>query len=158
MIEKNFGNRIKLAREKNNLTRTQFANLLGISNSFLSELENNKANPSKTLILLISEKYSISDEWLESGKGPMAREKVTDDELIPTSIESLAGDDQKIIDIVRILKSDPGAREVIYEILDEDKRASRVANTVKRFLNRRVELSLKFPGLQDNGGEDNSDQ
>jgi len=150
MIENNFGNRIKLVREKNNLTRTNFANLLGISTSFLSELENNKANSSRTLILLISEKFSINDKWLESGKGSMVREERTDNEIIPSPLESLADDDQKIIDIVRILKSDPGAREVIYEILDEDKRAARVANTVKRFLNRRVELSLKFPGESGN--------
>jgi len=69
-------------------------------------------------------------------------------------IESLARDDQKIMDIVRILKADPAAREVIYEILDEDKRAARVANTVKRFQNRRVELSLKFPGEGDNTKEE----
>ena len=48
------------------------------------------------------------------------------------------------------LRSDPAAREVIYEILDEEKRAARVANTVRRFLNRRVELSLKFPGESGN--------
>ena len=71
----------------------------------------------------------------------MEKERVNADEV--------ANEDQKIIDIVRILKADPAAREVVYEILDEDKRAARVANTVKRFLNRRVELSLKFP----NGGE-----
>ena len=48
----------------------------------------------------------------------------------PILPDPIIEDDQKIIDIIRILKSDSSVREVIYEILDQDKANSRVANTV----------------------------
>ena len=94
-------------------------------------------------LLTFCNKVGWSLNWLLAGEGPKTRE--------PESAEGIAEDDQKLIDIVRILKSDSSVREVIYEILDQDKANSRVANTVQRFLARRLEFSAKYPGKGGNG-------
>jgi putative transcriptional regulator len=57
------GKKIKRQRVLNDLTQTELAKLLGIDRGYLSSIENNKANPSLTLLTRIAEtlKCSIKD-------------------------------------------------------------------------------------------------
>lgn len=143
MQQKLFGERLKKVRKERGLTQEEFGKLLGISPGYVSEMEAGLKAPSETILLLIKYRLEINLAWLKSGEGAETRE--------PEEAEKLAEDDQKIVDIVRILKTDPKAREVIYEILDQDKANSRVANTVKRFLGRRMELAAQHPEQEDDG-------
>ena len=58
------GERIKLVRKHNNLNQTEFANLLGISQTHVSKIEKNVENPSETLLLLISFLFAVNIDWL----------------------------------------------------------------------------------------------
>jgi transcriptional regulator with XRE-family HTH domain len=146
MQQKLFGERLKKVRKERGLTQEEFGKLLGISPGYVSEMEAGLKAPSETILLLIKYRLEINIDWLKSGEGAETRE--------PGEVERLAGDDQKIIDIVRILKTDSTAREVIYEILQQDKGNSRVANTVQRFLARRMDFALHSPGEGPDGDSD----
>lgn len=69
------GDRIKVAREKLNIKRKEFAEAIGISINYLSEIESNKKVPSKPILLLIECRFSINIEWLKNGEGEMLLKK-----------------------------------------------------------------------------------
>lgn len=61
------GKRIKLEREKNNLTRDALAEKLGISSIYLSQLERAERNGSLTVICKIASVLNISLDYLIYG-------------------------------------------------------------------------------------------
>ncbi|MDD4156247.1 MAG: helix-turn-helix domain-containing protein [Candidatus Cloacimonetes bacterium] len=65
------GNRLKSIRENLNLNQSQFAESLGLKQGSYSAIENNKANLTDTVILLLKYRFSINDDWLLTGKGEM---------------------------------------------------------------------------------------
>jgi transcriptional regulator with XRE-family HTH domain len=64
-------NRLKSIRENLNLNQSQFAESLGLKQGSYSAIENNKANLTDTVILLLKYRFSINDDWLLTGKGEM---------------------------------------------------------------------------------------
>lgn len=65
------GSRIKEIRKSQKMTQTDFGNLFGLSPSHISNIENDRENPSATLVLFICSKFNINKEWLTSGIGGM---------------------------------------------------------------------------------------
>ena len=58
------------------MNQKEFAAILGISESHLSGLEAGNNQPSDMLIKLLSRSYSISEEWIRAGEGPMEKDEV----------------------------------------------------------------------------------
>ena len=142
MQQKLFGERLRKIRKEKGLTQEEFAKLLGISPGYVWEMESGLKAPSETILLLMEYRLAINTGFLKTAVGSTMRDA--------GDAESVAGDDQKIVDILRIIKADASAREVIYEILEQDKSSSRVANTVKRFLQRRMEFGPRHEGPDGN--------
>lgn len=71
IIDKNICKNIKELRKITGLNGTNFANNIGITQGYLSDIENCKQAPSKTLLLAISFIYNTSIEWLKTGRGEM---------------------------------------------------------------------------------------
>jgi transcriptional regulator with XRE-family HTH domain len=65
------GNRIKQIRDKYNLSQKRFADNIGISHSFLSELEAGITKPSMPILYSIEYKYRYRWEWIMTGDGEM---------------------------------------------------------------------------------------
>lgn len=65
------GNRIFSVRKQLGLIQKDFAEKVGISPNFLSEVERSISPPSKTLLIAISLRYSINFDWLLTGEGEM---------------------------------------------------------------------------------------
>lgn len=63
------GDRIKSIRKTRNVTQTVFAKELGISQAYVSKLEQDKENPSDLLLKFIAYRYCINLEWLKTGTG-----------------------------------------------------------------------------------------
>lgn len=63
--------RIKKVRLVKNLTQQAFANSLGISQGYLSEIEKGIKQPSDTLLIAIQYLYKINKDWLLTGEGEM---------------------------------------------------------------------------------------
>ncbi|NQU32770.1 MAG: helix-turn-helix domain-containing protein [Bacteroidetes bacterium] len=58
------GEKLKQVRVHNELSQKQFAELIGIKPPYLSELENNKKEITSKLLIALSEKFSLSIDWL----------------------------------------------------------------------------------------------
>jgi transcriptional regulator with XRE-family HTH domain len=61
------GNRIRILRKSNKLNQIQFANLIGVSQGTLSEIEQDKYKPSLDTIIAIKDKFSSDINWLIFG-------------------------------------------------------------------------------------------
>jgi SOS-response transcriptional repressor LexA len=70
MAINNLNNRIKQIRKALKLSQKDFANLLKISQGFLSEIEHGKKQPGMDLLQSLK-RYDISIDWLLTGKGEM---------------------------------------------------------------------------------------
>jgi transcriptional regulator with XRE-family HTH domain len=67
------GNRIGQIRNKKGLSQLRFAQIIGISRSFLSELEGGVTKPSMPILLAIEYKFDVSYQWIMTGDEPMYR-------------------------------------------------------------------------------------
>lgn len=69
------------------LNQSQFANFLGISGNFVSNLELGKAPPTKPILLLIEIRWSISTDWILTGEGERyIKEEPDTKEAAPTKM------------------------------------------------------------------------
>lgn len=71
--EKTLGDRLRSFRKSKKFNVTNFAKLLEISQGSLSDIENNKSNPSATPINNLVHKTDINIYWLFTGEGEMIR-------------------------------------------------------------------------------------
>ena len=73
--------RIKKIRKIVEQSQLTFAEILGVNRAHISKIETGKATPSKQLIKLICNKFSVREEWLINGKGDIeAGEPLTKDQ------------------------------------------------------------------------------
>ena len=66
-----FGERIKRIRQKENLTQEQFAMKLNVSRQAVSNWENNKTLPDIGMLILMSDVFQISLDYLIKGENQM---------------------------------------------------------------------------------------
>jgi transcriptional regulator with XRE-family HTH domain len=70
--ENTVGSRIMAVRNIAKLTQSAFADMIGITQSSISEYEANKKIPSGRLLKLISLTFSINEGWLITGEGEIS--------------------------------------------------------------------------------------
>lgn len=63
------GYRLRNLRKDKGMTQTQFASLIGISQTFLSDLENNNSLMTEVVLNSIEYKIGVNKEWVKTGKG-----------------------------------------------------------------------------------------
>ena len=66
-----FGKRIKLLREELRMKQKEFASGIGISASFISQIEMGHKNPGYDFLYILMSKYHVSLDWLFYGTGEM---------------------------------------------------------------------------------------
>lgn len=71
-VAETLGERIALLREERGWTQKQLAERAGVSVAFLSEIENDKRNPSTEVLLRISEALGASLDYLVTGRTDVA--------------------------------------------------------------------------------------
>ena len=59
-----FGNRLKALRENHNLSQKEFANILNIANSTLSQYESDKRVPSDEVKIQIAKYFNVTTDYL----------------------------------------------------------------------------------------------
>lgn len=65
------GSRIKKVRRALDLTQTEFASRLGLTQNTVTRYETGDRNPSTAVLSLIVKAYNVSEEWLRTGEGEM---------------------------------------------------------------------------------------
>ena len=85
------GQRIKWVRISNKLTQKDFAEQIGVSRSYLSEVEGEKGKPSIEMIVGIANIFpGINSYWLLTGKGPFIKEEADRAESYLAQIDKIA--------------------------------------------------------------------
>jgi phage repressor protein C with HTH and peptisase S24 domain len=65
------GERIRHIRKLLGLTQKEFAQQIGITQGFLTNVEKGRYQPSEKVLRLISQTFGVSLEWLKTGQGEM---------------------------------------------------------------------------------------
>ena len=81
--------RIQAARKAKGLTLKQLGDIIGISESAVSNIERGRNKPSGSTLILLCEKLGINREWLETGEGEMFEPTTQQDETAKL-IESIS--------------------------------------------------------------------
>lgn len=63
--------KLKSIRNMIGITQSQMADSLGIKQGSYSDIERGKSPITKSLELLVIYRFSVNQEWIDSGKGPM---------------------------------------------------------------------------------------
>lgn len=70
------GQKIKSYREKRNFTQTKLAEISGVSQTYISELESNKSQPTVAVVVKLAKALGISvDKLLEDDEEPVTVKK-----------------------------------------------------------------------------------
>ena len=75
------GERIKILREKLNITQEEFSQRLGTTRNTVTNYEANRRIPMDATIKSICREFNVSETWLRTGEGEMFRELSRDEEL-----------------------------------------------------------------------------
>ena len=73
--------RIKLLRQSENLTQSQFADKIGLSRNYVAMIEIGQRDPSDRTISDICRIFSINVDWLRDGIEPMRSAKSREEEI-----------------------------------------------------------------------------
>lgn len=65
------GERIKQIRKNNGMTLEQFGDILGVTGTTVSRIENGKRNVTEQMHKSICREFNINPTWLETGEGNM---------------------------------------------------------------------------------------
>ena len=127
------GERVQMIREQaddgSKLTLEKFGNRISLTNQAVSAIEKGRAKPSNSTIDLICREFDINRTLIETGEGPMKKEKPPLDEVaaIVSDILDVGEDDpfyQFVLDLLRSYqKLDMKSRQVIQRLIQETKDA-----------------------------------
>ena len=92
--------RIGKIRLEKGLNKREFADILEIPGSIISDIENCKREPSKDILHKLSDKFSISLNWLYYGAGPkhLAEACIEEKHPLVSNIETLIKDNLKEVE------------------------------------------------------------
>lgn len=76
--------RLKLIRKNSGMTQEAFASELGATRGMIAKYETGLVVPDQTMRLLISQRFNVNPEWLETGEGKPYKEG-----LIPELVHAL---------------------------------------------------------------------
>lgn len=113
-------NRIIQIIKAENITKTEFAKRIEVSQAFVSQMCSGAYNPSPRTISVICREFNIRREWLESGEGPMRLPEP--DEDLDYINDLLAGDSDEVVRFVRrflrtYLELTPDRQKVMQDFL-----------------------------------------
>lgn len=98
--------KFRLIREDIGLSQGMLARDMGVTQSFLSQVEKGLKNVSRDLLLKIFMHYGYSSEWWYKGKGPMKKPVVEDKTTLVRDIKMLTLKIQIMEDEIDKLKAD----------------------------------------------------
>lgn len=73
--------RIKLVRNSENMSQTDFAKRLSVSRSAICKMESGENFPSEQTINLICREFNVNEDWLRTGNGEMKKKRTRNQEI-----------------------------------------------------------------------------
>ncbi len=113
-----FGSRLKQVRELSGLSQGSFADRIGYSRPYISQLERNlREIPTDRFIDSVCAMFGVGRNWLIAGEGTMRGEETAFIQTVARSLGVIDDIDQKIITIY--LRMPKEKREAFHSFLDE---------------------------------------
>lgn len=85
--ESGVAERFREVRAKTNLSQKDFAESVGVSQSVVSDIERGAREPSRQILSVLAEKYSVDLNWLLLGIG--ISEKISQESIRDSEVERL---------------------------------------------------------------------
>lgn len=116
------GERVKMVRDKAQLTMEQFGNRIGgVSKSTISNIENDNRNLTEHMLKSICREFDVNEKWLKTGDGDMPR-KLSEEEEVAALVSDLLEDGRDnpffgiILEIVQTYNElSPASQKVLQE-------------------------------------------
>lgn len=107
-----FGNRLRVVREKLGLKQREFALRIEKTPAFLSEIETGKSNPGFGVLRKIAETFNINLNYLMFGEGEVFKGRHGEG---GAEREAYGIDDEKFNEMVNYFKRAPVVKYAVYE-------------------------------------------
>jgi transcriptional regulator with XRE-family HTH domain len=104
------GNRLKALRRDLELSQREFAAIMDISASFLSEVESGKTKPGFNFILLLYEKFNISPSWFLVEEG---EKFVGEDSRNAVKDLDFGGQTDDVLEMLRYMSQSPFVQSTV---------------------------------------------
>jgi transcriptional regulator with XRE-family HTH domain len=85
--------RISFVLKNSKLNQTQFAEKIGISQQYLSQMCNGKKTPSDRTIGDIAREFNCNEVWLQTGKGDPFKERSQEEKIMRFAVQTNKGSD-----------------------------------------------------------------
>lgn len=123
---KTIRDRILFLLEEKEITKTEFASKLNITQAYVSKITNKGAIPSDRLIEDICEKFGVNERWLRTGEGEMFAEVPAEDEYFKAVTQISKSNDKLAMQaIIEYWKLDDVSKETlrnyIYKIAEKSR-------------------------------------
>ena len=123
---KTIRDRILFLLEEKEITKTEFASKLNITQAYVSKITNKGAIPSDRLIEDICEKFGVNESWLRTGEGEMFSEVPAEDEYFKAVTHISKSNDKLAMQaIIEYWKLDDVSKEAlknyIYKIAEKSR-------------------------------------
>lgn len=121
----NVGDRIKKVRRELDLTQTEFAAQLGLTQNTITRYETGDRKPSAAVLSLIVKEFNVNENWLRTGEGEIFRQREKD--VIDQLCDELHASELDAEIIRAYFRIDPRIREPFMRRLIQEVRTSSTA-------------------------------
>lgn len=120
--------RIKMIRQNEGLTQSQFADKIGLSRNYVAMIEIGQREPSDRTISDICRIFDIQEDWLRDGLEPMRAAKSREEEISDLVGSALTGSSEFKKSVIRMicsrtdeeLKALEAALQAVYDGIKKD--------------------------------------
>ena len=120
--------RIKMIRQNEGLTQSQFADKIGLSRNYVAMIEIGQREPSDRTISDICRIFDIQEDWLRDGLEPMRSAKSREEEIAKLVGSALTGSSEFKKSVIRMicsrtdeeLKALEAALQAVYDGIKKD--------------------------------------
>jgi transcriptional regulator with XRE-family HTH domain len=120
--------RIKMIRQNEGLTQSQFADKIGLSRNYVAMIEIGQREPSDRTISDICRIFDIQEDWLRYGLEPMRAAKSREEEIADLVGSALTGSSEFKKSVIRMicsrtdeeLKALEAALQAVYDGIKKD--------------------------------------
>lgn len=120
--------RIKMIRQNEGLTQSQFADKIGLSRNYVAMIEIGQREPSDRTISDICRIFDIQEDWMRHGLEPMRAAKSREEEIADLVGSALTGSSEFKKSVIRMicsrtdeeLKALEAALQAVYDGIKKD--------------------------------------
>lgn len=143
--------RVLLILKECNLNKTEFANKLNITQSYVSRLVNKGVIPSDRLIEDICEKFGVNEDWFRYGKGPM--KKLPKTFSLDEFVKSKGATDLELDIVKAYFDIEPDTRKMLVEHFKERLSAYSEDVIKEELPSNSEEFEAKYPPIHEDDSE-----